>query len=329
MPNNRIWKPNELNTIYNDLINNNLSIMDISKKYDRLPENIYNRLLLEKYDLSKIKYSNWTKEEENKLIELYNKLSWIDIKNIFNNKSLFDLKLKAKELNLGRKKQIKEHKKTPYMPPHNWTKEENDYLIKNFQLLSFEQMEEELNLTKKQIYTQAYKLKLSRNNIRIKSNSFTIYEIEILKTYYNNIPKKELLKLLPRKTEKQIERKAHELKIHKIHQTLPEDKTEQILKKLNIEYKKQVKFNFDFKYYLCDFELLNKKIIIEVQGDYWHGNPKIYNKNQLSDLQIDMINRDKEKKYLLEQLGYKVIYLWEYDLIYNYENCEQIIINCI
>ena len=98
---------------------------------------------------------------------------------------------------------------------------------------------------------------------------------------------------------------------------------------MNITFEEQKRFNFKDKYYIVDFLLPNENIIIEVNGDYWHGNPLIYQKEQLNNLQLDLINRDINKKNELENIGYKVIYLWEYDLINNIDKCKSIILNAL
>lgn len=71
---------------------------------------------------------------------------------------------------------------------------------------------------------------------------------------------------------------------------------------------------------MCDFKINN--IIIEVQGDYWHGNPKLYDENSLNELQKNMIQRDICKKNELKNIGYETVYIWEYDLIHDYEKCK-------
>lgn len=318
------WSEEEINSILVDL--KSYPISEISKNYQRSNLAIYNKLKERNINLSNINYSYWSKEQEEWLNENYNKYSNNKLINYLN-KDLDDIRLKSIQLNLGKKNSnpSKMNKKSSkFVKPHNWSKDEEDYLMKNFQLLSFDEMEKTLGLTKRAIYSKADKLGLKRNNIRIKKDSFTIYELETLKTYYRQLPMKELLKLLPRKTEDQINRKAKSLKLHKIKQTLPEEKVENILIELNVSYEQQVKFNFNIKYYLCDFKI-SDKFIIEVQGDYWHGNPKLYSENSLNDLQKDMIKRDIDKKYELEQLGYEVIYIWEYDLIHDYEKCRSIL----
>ena len=49
-----------------------------------------------------------------------------------------------------------------------------------------------------------------------------------------------------------------------------EQKIETILKDLGIKYKKQVILGSEFNF-KADFVI--EKIVIEAQGDYWHGNP--------------------------------------------------------
>ena len=63
-----------------------------------------------------------------------------------------------------------------------------------------------------------------------------------------------------------------------------------------------------------DFE---NNIIYEFNGDYWHGNPNIYNKDDMNkscnksfgELYQKTIKREK----YLKSIGYKVISIWEDD----------------
>lgn len=67
------------------------------------------------------------------------------------------------------------------------------------------------------------------------------------------------------------------------------------------------------KVHRIDF-IYNKKII-EFYGDYWHGNPKIYDKNSLIRKKkvIDVWEHDAKKVKDLEANGYKVLIVWEND----------------
>ena len=75
--------------------------------------------------------------------------------------------------------------------------------------------------------------------------------------------------------------------------------------------------------YFYDFEIREKKIFIEYQGDQFHGNPKIYessdhpspfNKNITAK---EIWEKDLIKKQFAEKRGYKVFYVWENDWINN------------
>ena len=68
-----------------------------------------------------------------------------------------------------------------------------------------------------------------------------------------------------------------------------------------------------------DFKI--KNIILELNGDYYHANPKKYNADD--DIIIhhvkykvkDIWEYDLRKKIIAENNGFKVVYLWECDII--------------
>jgi len=94
--------------------------------------------------------------------------------------------------------------------------------------------------------------------------------------------------------------------------TKPEKLTEDRLIDMgfNFKYNKIIKGigQFDF--------IIDNDILLEVHGDYWHANPKIYGegKRQLSERQEYKIKRDEEKRNAVEKLGYTIYYIWEYDI---------------
>ena len=92
----------------------------------------------------------------------------------------------------------------------------------------------------------------------------------------------------------------------------PERVVEAELKRLGIKHKYNKILDNRYQY---DF-LIDENILLEVHGDYWHGNPKIYKSpNDLNERQVFKKKRDKEKKVFAEKLGYKVIYIWEMDVL--------------
>ena len=95
---------------------------------------------------------------------------------------------------------------------------------------------------------------------------------------------------------------------------LEEKFAKQFLDKLGINYVYQYKAESIGRYY--DFRICPELHgpIIEVQGGYWHADPRLYegkklDKTQQRDLKIDEIKR----KYC-ERNGIKLIYVWEKDI---------------
>jgi very-short-patch-repair endonuclease len=67
--------------------------------------------------------------------------------------------------------------------------------------------------------------------------------------------------------------------------------------------------------YVCDFA--NKQNIVEYYGDYWHCNPKIYDKQFFNKpknkFAYEIHEYDNNRKQFLEKSGYKVKIVWEND----------------
>lgn len=94
------------------------------------------------------------------------------------------------------------------------------------------------------------------------------------------------------------------------------------------------------EYYLFDikqnkgysYDIKYKDKIIEVNGDYWHANPKIYSsnfqikKNGKPILASDIWEFDKYKKLCARRNKFKIMYIWESD--YN-QNPQKEIKKCI
>ena len=131
-----------------------------------------------------------------------------------------------------------------------------------------------------------------------------------------------------------------------------EKKVISFLKEKDIEFDTQVRLKSDKRYgtFKIDIVLLNK-YCIEIQGDYWHGNPLryklnneqlkllensvfpgfIYNKivlkkrKDLNEFQIKNFEKDYRKKLkMIETYGKdNIYYIWEYDIENNWEEVKQ------
>jgi len=67
-----------------------------------------------------------------------------------------------------------------------------------------------------------------------------------------------------------------------------------------------ITYSYDFVY---------KKKVIEFNGDYWHCNPKYYDKNYYHSHRgmyaFEIWDFDKKKISSIENIGYEVLVIWE------------------
>lgn len=121
-------------------------------------------------------------------------------------------------------------------------------------------------------------------------------------------------------------------KIHK--------KIEEFLIENNVDFKSEVKNkfkkynNFLNKEYspIVDILIENKKIVIEINGDLWHANPKFYKSNDKIRRFKGLISAQDVWKFdnlrisQIESFGYTVIVLWECDINNNMNLIKEILI---
>ena len=78
-----------------------------------------------------------------------------------------------------------------------------------------------------------------------------------------------------------------------------------------------------------DILLKEKRIVFEIYGDRWHGNPKFYKEDDVLPLWKgsmtvkDKWDFDNERRKQIESFGYKVYILWEYDILKNFEEIKE------
>jgi len=74
-------------------------------------------------------------------------------------------------------------------------------------------------------------------------------------------------------------------------------------------------------YHQFDFGCKEQRILIEVDGDYWHGNPEFFNtdgsdgKRQLNEIQLTKMKRDVEKTNWAKDHNFTLIRLWEREIL--------------
>ena len=102
-----------------------------------------------------------------------------------------------------------------------------------------------------------------------------------------------------------------------------------ICQELNIEISIEFKLKHKKKYFAYDIIITDTNKLIEVNGDYWHGNPKLYKKSDLimknSSAEISVGEKWKKDKIKLNHAktnGYEVLVIWEKDLKDNIEDIK-------
>lgn len=105
--------------------------------------------------------------------------------------------------------------------------------------------------------------------------------------------------------------------------TLPMRIFEQML--IDLNYKNFEKEYF-YKFYSIDFADVENKIAFEVDGDFWHTNPKFFPDGCKFDAQKRNRINDKTKNSFLKNRGWTVLRFWEDDIKNNIEQIKQQII---
>lgn len=85
-----------------------------------------------------------------------------------------------------------------------------------------------------------------------------------------------------------------------------------LLNDLGIEYKAQ----FAVETFVFDFHLPKHNVLIECDGTFWHADPRRYpDRNKLSEVQKRNAANDKVKNKVASAAGFKLIRLWEKDVM--------------
>lgn len=93
--------------------------------------------------------------------------------------------------------------------------------------------------------------------------------------------------------------------------TLPAKKFAEILKQNNIQYEKE----YIIGSWAFDFYLPSYNVLIEIDGDYFHSNPKIYPDGPKTNTQKINRYRDVKKNQFCQEHGHKLIRFWENEVL--------------
>jgi hypothetical protein len=116
------------------------------------------------------------------------------------------------------------------------------------------------------------------------------------------------------------------IKTGKVKRSKLEFKFEGLLVGLNIEYTHSFYISSIKKIY--DFHILDHNILIEVDGDFWHCNPKNFPSPTCKTQEINIKNDEIKNQWALEN-GYTLLRFWEHDINNNTQQVIQTLLDHI
>jgi very-short-patch-repair endonuclease len=106
--------------------------------------------------------------------------------------------------------------------------------------------------------------------------------------------------------------------------TIPMQKFYNILKELHLETFFEKEYFFDF--YSIDFASPKLKLAVEIDGDFWHCNPKVYPNGPKYASQIRNLKIQKRKENYIKKKNWKILRFWEYDINNNPNKIKKIVL---
>ena len=225
-----------------------------------------------------------------------------------------------------------------------------EYKVKQAETNTYEYKKLKYNISKEEYNNYNKSRSVTLNNLIKK------YGDEVgTKKYQEYINKQKLTKSWDYMVIKYGERKAQQINKSKIPQNLLSksysDISQELFKeidsilfnKLNKQYttyfaiknNEYIIYNKEkHKHYCLDYYIKELNLCIEFNGDYWHCNPDIYNKDDIILINnnkykaYDIWKKDKDRiDYLLKNYQIHTIVIWESDYLKNKQDCINNIIN--
>lgn len=297
-------------------------------------------------------FKQWSEEDNKFLVENYNKMSYREIAEILN-RAESTISLKAKKLGLNKSRSKWNEEEVQYLKDNymfktykqiadelgksttaiaeklkaldlrgkkskctNWSEYEDNFLKENVGSLSYSEISKQINRSISSISNRVYEKGLVtpefKGYFKLKKEQVLFIVANCDKMTDNQLACKfgvaeNTIKAIRKRHG--ITKTGNEVK----GPTSIELFVKEQLDNMNVEYI----FNEFLGEYKPDFYIKGTKILIEVNGDYFHCNPKIYKDGPKDEVQIKHVLRDYYKKcYYLSQ-GYYILELWEHDINHN------------
>lgn len=78
-----------------------------------------------------------------------------------------------------------------------------------------------------------------------------------------------------------------------------------------------------------DFYLSELNVLLEVQGDYWHCNPRVYPDGPKNSVQRENLQKNKNKREVAESQNIPLFEIWELDILKDPEKTKKQILDFV
>lgn len=293
---------------------NSMSVSEISEKLNKSKATIYKHITSNNLQFINREGKPWNTEEINFLKSNYKIMSYEDIA----------LKLKRTKKSVQGKCYGLKLVKSPQSK--NWSKEEIEYLKTHVNSETYAEISKHINRSISAIYTKVWELHLIPDELK-GCRKLKKEQVDFIIANCDRMTDSQLAA----KFQASIEAVSAVRKKYGIKKTGNEvtgpTYIEQFIIDLLDEYKIEYIYNEKLGPYLPDFQIKDTKIILEVQGDYFHCNPFVYPDGPEDEIQIRHVLKDYYKKCYFLSRGYEIIEIWELDINKNSKKVKNIIEN--
>ncbi len=199
----------------------------------------------------------------------------------------------------------------------HWKEDQVTFLKENYAFMSNEQLAEHFGFKLDRIQRKAELLGLGKGRFK----KWTVEEDEQLRDLVSRGCRADVVNALGL-SRYVVEHRVQELGLSYAfagwhEDTKPELEVAKILEQEGISFvhgkSATIKTGLSARHHWkLDF-LLEDKCVIEVQGDYFHCNPKRYPDGPKNDRQRYTIEKDSRKRQWLKDNGYRLLEIWESD----------------
>ena len=203
--------------------------------------------------------------------------------------------------------------------PENITNDELQFILDNKNVLTYKEIGQCIGRSSTFVHRRIHKYCEDFSKSSGYASKLSKEDLEFIKHNYNSYSNEELCAMFKLHINTLIYWKNKlDIPTYSGKRTSIEKNIYDSLISIGYDFKEQV----NFSRWRADFYIESINTIIEVNGDYWHCNPNIFNEENSNHTQKFNSNRDQIKYAYLKSLGYKLCVIWETDIKTNISNLD-------